>query len=544
MSSLPFNLSKSRVIIADSSPLVVANLKLLLREMGFSDRLVYVAKRVSHVISVMRQFSVDLLICDADFGGEGSGCALVHELRLRNILVDSSILFMLSTESHNESQYLISDMGADGYVSKPYSLFGLKGSLRETCFKKLSLKALYQLDNTLSKASAMDVFSEQYESLPELAEEIDKRKGQYFLSLRDYRSALVHYKKTSIQYTSIWPRVGLATCLIRLNDYNRAQQYLREALSELGSSNTQLLDMLAHIHLLLGETRRAERCLYKASELASGNRLRFKCKSIVNEALGDSVTALADYQAYAKKSLNKQRSTLVDTINILRLKLQVLTNDDNQQLTNIQKLVMALNKGNEGLPVLLLTTHIALIKREYAGLRSGLSLLLKGYVELDLDYYWYLSSILFQVHDDYCLEQVLEHYESHFRLDKNMLLGSCEHVRIESLKSAQSKRKSESTRALSEIRQLKSESAGQTLLKAMARCDSHPFCIDSARLLLELASDGIPRTVAAEPMQNTLMGIEQLIQHSLLLKDIEKETLVARLKNVTHQLNEMIGVPE
>ena len=43
------NVSQAGVLIADDSPLVVANLKILLRESGFSDRLIFTAKDIRSV---------------------------------------------------------------------------------------------------------------------------------------------------------------------------------------------------------------------------------------------------------------------------------------------------------------------------------------------------------------------------------------------------------------------------------------------------------------------------------------------------------------
>ncbi len=86
MSALPHNVSKAQVLIADESPLVVANLKILLREMGFSDRLVCVAKDRSNVISSLRKYSIDLFICDAHFCQNAAGASILTEAKERNLI--------------------------------------------------------------------------------------------------------------------------------------------------------------------------------------------------------------------------------------------------------------------------------------------------------------------------------------------------------------------------------------------------------------------------------------------------------------------------
>ena len=124
------NVSQAGVLIADDSPLVVANLKILLRESGFSDRLIFTAKDIRSVYKNLREISIDLFICDYRFGKELNGKQILEECRHYGLIRPQCAVIMLTSETTGEVVRSILEAEPDEYVLKPYSLYE---------FKKLSL---------------------------------------------------------------------------------------------------------------------------------------------------------------------------------------------------------------------------------------------------------------------------------------------------------------------------------------------------------------------------------------------------------------------
>ncbi len=279
---------------------------------------------------------------------------------------------------------------------------------------------MYQLDKTKSTKEIEEKFTHFCQLVPEQTEEIDKIKGDYYISINDYRLALVHFKKSSLKYSMPWPYVGLATCLIQLGDYGRAESYLNETIDSFGTSSPKILDTLAHVRLLKGNVEGAILCLNKADDIAKGNRDRLRCLTTLYESSNIIDRAFQASQLVAQLAYQGQKEQVSEQIDTLRLQVQLESSGSLWDSSLIEKQARAIEKtarfDNDKLSLILLKAHITLLNKDHRTLRSLFSALLKGLDRLDASNCWYLLNLLFWAHDDYWFKRVAAHY--------NFLIGS------------------------------------------------------------------------------------------------------------------------
>ena len=499
-------------------------------------------------MSCTGKYSIDLLICDANYASNQSGSTVINEARKRNLVQNSCVVFALTSETENEHIRTILDSGVDDYATKPYSLFGLKRQLKRTSQKKLFLKELYELDFSCPAAEIEEKFAQTYKLFPDLVEDIDRLKGEYFISVNNYRSALVHFKKGSLKYKSSWPTIGLATCLIQSGDNDRAENYLNVSIESTDIPNPQVLDALAHVRFLKGNLDGGMLCLTKSDELAKGNLERLECKSIVGEALGLFEQALVDYQAYSLTGFTSPKGHVSTQVNFFRLQLQGLSAGDKSQWPVLENKLRLLEKSirfeNDKLAVVLVKAHFAILENNRKSLRSFLSVLLKSLDRLDASCCWYLLNLLYLANEDYWFEKVLAHYERVSKRKQTHLAHVCENIRLNTLKEQSEKRRRSLTEAIDSIRQIKVDNISEATLSAIGLSQERLYCVSSAISAVELLAENFPKNVSRQLLRQVITNSEQLIVYSISLRNSDKEQAVSLLKKVKQKFNQLVSVTE
>ena len=199
-----YNVSHAHVVIAENSPVVVANLKVLLRELGFSDRLVVVVKDYKLLLAEFRKRPVDLFVCDYQFGKDINGGHILEDLRLRKLLPKSCAVMMLTKDIDSNILRVFHDAQVDDYLTKPYSLYGMKRKVRRLCYAKLLVSPLHSIDESLGSEHISQMFAQFHEEHPKLRAESDKLEGLVYLSMGDEQRAFAHFTHCAKQYKATW----------------------------------------------------------------------------------------------------------------------------------------------------------------------------------------------------------------------------------------------------------------------------------------------------------------------------------------------------
>ncbi|NRB69240.1 MAG: response regulator [Vibrio sp.] len=539
------NVSQAGVLIADDSPLVIANLKMLLRESGFSDRLIYTAKNVGSIYKTLREISIDLFICDYRFGKVLTGKQIFEECRYHGLLRPQCAFVMLTSETNGEVVRSILEVEPDEYVLKPYSLYAFKKRILRVYRRKQVMSSLLLSAQQCDVSDLEETFSNALKCYPEYATHILRIQGDLYLSQRLKRQAIAHFQACRTKRNSQWATTGHAMALIEMGELNQAQSVLEQWIDDTGKQPSVVSDSIALCCLLRKDQRGAKQALAQALKFSKGNVPRILAYTRLCEIEDNLEEAMSGFALYRQQIANTHHNTLSSAIYALRLKLTVAKAQgcsiSMSAQNELHKLMEVDLSESERLALTLVEVHIELHDSNYKVARIKLADLLKNYHQLDLSWLHYLLYLLYETDNYHWFDQVTNWVRNRV-IDETPSLEACSlQLMLENQIERSRKRKSTLDRLLWQVDQY----AFQSTEKAIGLCievfKSRRQCVQVANKLLLLLNREIPQKIGPEEVKKAIFDCQAAISYTSSLRKSERLDALKHLNLAKQKFNRTLS---
>ncbi|MDN3611800.1 response regulator [Vibrio ostreicida] len=545
MQSQVQNISQAGVLIADDSPLVVANLRILLSEIGFSHRLIFSAKDIKTIYKTLEEIAIDVFICDYYFSRLLNGKQIYEECQHLGLLRPECAVVMLTSETSADVVHSIVEAEPDDYVVKPYSLFQFKKRIAGVYKRKQTLAPLARLPITIDAEEENRCFERAKVNFPEYTDSLNRLLGERKLACGIYSEALAFYQRCAEKKNSHWVLLGQVRALIGLNRFTQVQETLNcWTVNTGGKRSAKICDELALACLQLNDRKGAKQALDQAVSLSKGEATRLLAYSRLCEMNDDHQDALSGYSIYRQNIANTHRCGVRSEIDFIRLKLkcayelaQSVTRSAYQEL---QRLVNADLDGRNELALLLLDVHIELVQSKYKEARTKLVGLLKQFKKLDLMALLYLLYLLYITDNYYWFSRVAQFVRSHGDYFDESLAGVCLKRLIDTQIENGQKRQSALKRLIAQIDRYEQDSVRKAISFCLEVFKSRPHCIAVATRLITLFEREIPPSIPMTDVRNAIVNCEAALHHSLGMRRSQLIDVHQNLKRLKLRFNQMI----
>ena len=365
-------LTQLNALIVDDSAIVLSTIRNMLVHIGFSERLISIAKSPRIAIALTSDTTFDVIICDYNFGNTINGKQLFEELKQSKRLKDDGIFILVTGENSALSIRPILELRPDNYLLKPFNRETLKQRITSSLKKKLVLQNIYKAESENNYQAGLEFCEELIASHPEYFTTIQQFRRSFLSKLELYDEAQRVYEKALDEGRFDWPQVGLANSLANLGQLNKAQRMI-ESLIDSAPTSTLYRDQgghLAQVNLISNKIPAAITHFKLASELTPGNSERELAIANLCLSVNDSRTALLHYQNYVQINRDTFRDNLYMKLNHIRFLLYCASDDIDKQ-TNLDQVNYLISKiptearARLQTDLALIAAHIAMESKQY-----------------------------------------------------------------------------------------------------------------------------------------------------------------------------------
>lgn len=121
-------MSKKKILIADDEHKIIMTLEYSFRKNGYE---VFIARDGSEVLEILKEETPDIILLDVMMPNV-DGYTTLSEIRKNEKLKDVKVIFLSAKAGENDIQKGL-ELGADAYITKPYSIKKLMEKVEELC---------------------------------------------------------------------------------------------------------------------------------------------------------------------------------------------------------------------------------------------------------------------------------------------------------------------------------------------------------------------------------------------------------------------------
>ena len=266
-------LNQLNALIVDDSSIVLSTIRNMLIHIGFSERMISIAKSPRIAMTITSETTFDVIICDYNFGNTINGKQLFEELKQSNRLKDDGIFILVTGENSALSIRPILELRPDNYLLKPFNRETLKQRITNSLKKKLVLQKIYKAERENDYEAGLEFCEELIAFHSEYFTTIQQFRGSFLSKLKLYEEAKNVYEKALDEGSFDWAQAGLANSLANLGQINEAQRMI-ESLIDSAPTSTLYRDQAAQVNLISNKVPAAIAHFKLASELTPGNSER------------------------------------------------------------------------------------------------------------------------------------------------------------------------------------------------------------------------------------------------------------------------------
>ncbi|CDT01812.1 response regulator [Vibrio coralliirubri] len=362
-------LNQLNALIVDDSSIVLSTIRNMLIHIGFSERMISIAKSPRIAMTITGETTFDVIICDYNFGNTINGKQLFEELKQSNRLKDDGIFILVTGENSALSIRPILELRPDNYLLKPFNRETLKQRITSSLKKKLVLQKIYKAERENDYKAGLEFCEELLAFNPEYFATIQQFRGSFLSKLKLYEEAKNVYEKALDEGSFDWAQAGLANSLANLGQITEAQQMI-ESLIDSAPTSTLYRDQAAQVNLISNKVPVAIAHFKLASELTPGNSERELAIANLCLSVNDTKTALVHYQNYVQINRDTFRDNLYMKLNHIRFLLYCASGESNNKATldQVNYLISKIpTEARAGLQtdLALIAAHIAMESKQY-----------------------------------------------------------------------------------------------------------------------------------------------------------------------------------
>jgi tetratricopeptide (TPR) repeat protein len=341
-----------RYLLIDSALTMRQLLRESLRSLGA--RHVDQAGNGNEAVFMLQQQQYDVVLCDLNLGQGKNGQQVLEEAQFRELIMPTTVWFMVSAEKNLESVMSVAECHPDAYLLKPITEDVLLTRLNRAWKRKQVFRALdpaYQAKDYLKAAQLCDTQIAQYKdyTLPLL-----RMKADLLLKCGQQEEARLTYERILATRNFNWATAGIAKIWNRNGEPETAKKMLLSIIAE-NRFYLDAYDELANAHQQLGQFTEAEQVLERAAKLSPNSVSRQNSLGEVSFKLGNTEQAEKAFRkclSICEHSILKIPDPYLSLARICGLKKE--PEEALQLLTQVQKefnseLVRLRSKITEGL---------------------------------------------------------------------------------------------------------------------------------------------------------------------------------------------------
>ncbi|MEZ9338022.1 response regulator [Vibrio splendidus] len=362
-------LTHLNALIVDDSAIVLSTIRNMLVHIGFSERLISIAKSPRIAMAITSDTTFDVIICDYNFGNTINGKQLFEELKQSKRLKDDGIFILVTGENSALTIRPILELRPDNYLLKPFNRETLKQRITSSLTKKSVLQNIYKAERDNNYEQGLEYCEELIAFHPEYFATIQQFKGSFLSKLKLYEQAKRVYENALDEGSFDWAQAGLANSLANLGRLDEAQCMI-ESLIDSAPSSTLYQDQAAQVNLISNKVPDAIVHFKLASELTPGNSERELAIANLCLSVNDSKSALAHYQNYIQINRDTFRDNLYMKLNHIRFLLYCASDEVNNQATldQVNYLISKIpteERTELQVDLALIAAHIAMESKQY-----------------------------------------------------------------------------------------------------------------------------------------------------------------------------------
>jgi DNA-binding response OmpR family regulator len=289
MTLLTTDFSNSRAMIIDSSPMTRSILTSQFREFGFEK--VTQCARLSEARDHFNESAFDVVLCEHNFGHEApSGIDLVDELRSKQMLPMSTVVFMLTGEASYARVAEAAETGLDGYLLKPHKANQLHERLRLACYRKDSFREVFTAMEQKAFDVAADLCLERYQHRGLFWLYAARVGAELLMRTSRFQEAQELYEAIAEAKTAPWAKLGVARAMMESGNTVGAANALGALLEE-DPSFADAYDVMARAQFELGNVAQARATYRMACEMTPDSVPRLQSLAMMSFYAGDTKEA-------------------------------------------------------------------------------------------------------------------------------------------------------------------------------------------------------------------------------------------------------------
>ena len=289
MALLTTDFSNSRAVIIDSSPMTRSILTSQFREFGFEK--VTQCTRLSEAREHFNESAFDVVLCEHNFGHETpTGIDLVDELRSKQMLPMSTVVFMLTGEASYARVAEAAETGLDGYLLKPHKANQLHERLRLACYRKDSFREVFAAMEQKAFDVAADLCLERYQHRGLFWLYAARVGAELLMRTSRFQEAQELYEAIAEAKTAPWAKLGVARAMMESGNTVGAANALG-VLIEDDPSFADAYDVLARAQFELGNVAQARATYKMACEMTPDSVPRLQSLAMMSFYAGDTKEA-------------------------------------------------------------------------------------------------------------------------------------------------------------------------------------------------------------------------------------------------------------
>ncbi|MDN4038586.1 response regulator [Massilia sp. YIM B02443] len=291
------------VLVVDPNPGMRTSLQNMLTLIGIGK--VEYAINANTAIKQLTKRAYDVVLCEYDLAsgsGEGQdGQQLLEDLRHHHLISPSTIFIMLTSEGVYEKVVSAAELTPTDYVLKPFTVELLSGRLKRALERRAALLPAWQQAAAGKLREAIRTCAEGEKSQPRYAFDFARIRAELYTTLGEHQQAANVYRHIMTERPLGWAALGLARCMVALDQIDDA----RFILDELLISNPRLMaayDLLARCLEAEGEQALAKKVLADAVAISPHVVRRLRKLGEVALASGDLEAAEKSFRQVVSKA--------------------------------------------------------------------------------------------------------------------------------------------------------------------------------------------------------------------------------------------------
>ncbi len=368
MTLLTTDFSNSRAMIIDGSPMTRSILASQFREFGFEK--VTQCTRLSEAREHFNESAFDVVLCEHNFGHETpTGLDLVDELRSKQMLPMSTVVFMLTGEASYARVAEAAETGLDGYLLKPHKANQLHERLRLACYRKDSFREVFNAMEQKAFDVAADLCLERYQHRGLFWLYAARVGAELLMRTSRFQEAQELYEAIAEAKTAPWAKLGVARAMMESGNTVGAANALGSLLEE-DPSFADAYDVMARAQFELGNVAQARATYKMACDMTPDSVPRLQSLAMMSFYAGDTKEAAQLLDRVTRIGLD---SKLFDCQTLVVLAFTQLDANDHRGLQRSRDNFTRLLERNPDSArhqrgVVMIDAMLALLKNERGGL--------------------------------------------------------------------------------------------------------------------------------------------------------------------------------